>query len=198
MTKRLLLRFLFLALMPIASRAQPVENYFMFGPAFAGNQTLGGGSVTVTGGSGFGNVFGFAFQVARKSAVSLWVEPLSPVFAFSGGTASIQTSATANSILWTPAARLTVPVAPRIAVFGALGGGIGYFHNLSLVPYNPPQLKTVTTFHGVFSGGGGIDIRVWRRVSIRVDARDYVTGRGLGGVPGRHHFLPMLGIALHY
>jgi hypothetical protein len=33
---------------------------------------------------------------------------------------------------------------------------------------------------------------------IRVDARDYVTGRGLGGVVGRNHFLPMLGLALHY
>jgi len=33
-----------------------------------------------------------------------------------------------------------------------------------------------------------------RLFSIRVDARDYVTGRGLGGVLGRNHFLPMLGV----
>jgi len=91
-----------------------------------------------------------------------------------------------------------LPVQPRISVFGAVGAGGGRFHNYTLNSDNPPQLATYADYHGVFSAGGGIDFRIARHVSIRVDARDYVTGRGLGGVLGRNHFLPMAGIALHY
>jgi hypothetical protein len=198
MTKRSLLRFLCLALLPAAARAQAVENYFQFGAAFGSTQVIGGSNVTVTGSTGFSNTVGLAFQVVRKSAASLWVEPFSPLFATPGGSASIQGSATANVIIWTPSVRLMLPVQPRISVFGAVGAGGGRFHNYTLNSDNPPQLATYADYHGVFSAGGGIDFRIARHVSIRVDARDYVTGRGLGGVLGRNHFLPMAGIALHY
>ena len=53
---------------------------------------------------------------------------------------------------------------------------------------------TETSYHGVFSAGDGIDLRISRLFGIRVDARDYMTGRNLGGVLGRNHFLPALGL----
>ncbi|HUB83544.1 MAG TPA: hypothetical protein VMB03_32320 [Bryobacteraceae bacterium] len=199
MTKRPVLPILFLAFLPVAARGQAGgENYVMAGPAFGSNETLGGGSVAITGSTGFSNVFGFAFPVARKSAATLWVEPFSLVFASPGGTSATPGQANANSILWTPSARLMIPLAPRITVFGAAGGGGGDFHNYALTPYAPPQLKTESAYHGVFSAGGGVDFRIAKRFSIRVDARDYITGRKLGGVNGRNHFLPMLGFVLHY
>ena len=195
MTKRYLLLF---ALLPAAARAQAVENYFLAGAAFASTQVIGGSNVTVTGSTGFSDLIGFAFQVVRKSAVSLWVEPFPLVIDSPGGSAPIQGSASANGTIVTPSARLMVPLEPRISVFGAVGGGGGQFHNYTLSSDNPPQLKTHSVYHGVFSAGGGIDFRISRHFSIRVDARDYVTGRDLGGVLGRNHFLPMLGLALHY
>jgi hypothetical protein len=35
-------------------------------------------------------------------------------------------------------------------------------------------------------------------LSLRVDARDYVTGRNLSGVRGRNHLLPLFGFAFHF
>ena len=49
-----------------------------------------------------------------------------------------------------------------------------------------------------FGIGGGVDFRLSRHFSIRVDARDYLTGRELGGIPGRNHFLPMVGLKSHF
>jgi hypothetical protein len=197
MTTRRLLCFLFLAL-PLPVWGRSAENYFLAGAAFASTQVIGGSNVTVTGSTGFSDVIGFAFEVKRKSAVSLWVEPFPLVFDVPGGSASILGSASAEGIIVTPSARLMVPLEPRISVFAAVGAGGGYFRNYTLSSDVPPQLKTNSVYHGAFSAGGGIDFRISRRVSIRVDARDYITGRVLGGVLGRNHFLPMLGIALHY
>jgi hypothetical protein len=199
MTKSLL----FLALLPLAASAQVeqnLENYFLAGPAFAGTEVLGGSNVTVNGSTGFSDTIGFAFQVVRESAATLWVEPFPIVLDAPNGSASIRTSSsgTGSSLLCVPSARLMVPVQSRISLFGALGGGGGKFANYTLTSDMPPQLKTHSVYHGVVSAGGGVDVRISRHVSIRVDARDYLTGRGLGGALGRNHFLPMLGIALHY
>lgn len=198
MTIRRLLCCLFLAILPLPVWGQSGENYFLAGPAFGSTQVIGGSNVTVTGSMGFSDLIGFAFQVKRESAISLWVEPSPLVIDSPGGSAPIQGSAAANAIMLTPSARLMVPVESRISVFGAVGGGGGRFRNYTLSPDSPPQLKNHGVYHGVFSAGGGIDFRISRHFSIRVDARDYVTGRGLGGVLGRNHFLPMLGAALHY
>jgi hypothetical protein len=198
MTIRRLLCFLFLALLPLPVSGQSAENYFLAGASFGSTQVIGGSNVTVTGSPGFSDVIGFAFEVKKKSAVSLWVEPFPLAFDSPGGSASIQGSASANGIIVTPSARLMVPLEPRISVFAAVGGGGGQYHNYTLSSDIPPQLKTHSVFHGVFSAGGGVDFRISRHVSIRIDARDYLTGRGLGGVLGRNHFLPMAGVALHY
>jgi hypothetical protein len=59
-------------------------------------------------------------------------------------------------------------------------------------------LTTAILDHGVLSFGDGMDFRLSEFFSIRVDVRDYVTGRDLAGVLGRNHFLPMFGFALHF
>jgi hypothetical protein len=196
MTKRCVL--LFLVLLPTAAWGQSVEDYVLLGPAFASTQVIGGSNVTVTGSTGFSDVIGFAFPMVRKSAVSLWVEPFPVVFELPGGSAPIPGSASAIGTIVTPSLRLMAPLEPRISAFGAVGGGGGQFHNYTLSSDIPPQLKTHSVYHGVVSAGGGIDFRTSRRISIRVDVRDYVTGHGLGGVLGRNHFLPMAGIAFHF
>ena len=100
--------------------------------------------------------------------------------------------------MFVPGVRLMVPVQSRISVFGAIGGGFCSCSNPNLTSDNPPDLKTNNTTHGVFSFGGGVDFRLFQAVSIRLDVRDYVTGRDLSGIPGRNHFLPMMGLAFHF
>jgi hypothetical protein len=86
----------------------------------------------------------------------------------------------------------------RISLFGALGAGYGGFTTPTLTSDNPPDLKTNDVNHLVIGAGGGLDIRLVRILSLRVDVRDFVTGRDLSGVPGRNHVLPMVGVAFHF
>ena len=46
--------------------------------------------------------------------------------------------------------------------------------------------------------GGGLDFRLTRLVSLRGEVRDFVSGRGLGGVAGRHHPIYGFGVGLHW
>ena len=50
----------------------------------------------------------------------------------------------------------------------------------------------------VFDFGGGADVRLSRPFSLRVEVRDFVGGKGLSGVDGRHHVIALGGIALHF
>jgi len=177
---------------------QNSDIYFMAGPASNQSQVIGGTNVTVYGSKGYTTNVGYGYQIMRQSAASLWVE-LSPGVNVTptADTANIPGSISQQSTISTLGVRLMVPVQSRISFFGAVGGGVGDFSNPNLTSDNPPDLKTTDVYHGVFDFGGGVDIRLSRFFSIRVDARDYVTGRDLGGVPGRNHFLPVVGVVFH-
>jgi hypothetical protein len=202
MHKTCLLRLVSLVFLALGARAQPVQNsdiFFMAGPTITKTQTIPGTNVTVYGSTGWGASTGYGYQVKRASALSLWVEIFPVVTATSSAErATIPGSVSITSTMFVPAARLMVPVQSRISVFGAVGGGYATFDNLTLTSDNPPDLKTRSVTHGVFSFGGGVDFRLHRFLSLRLSARDYVTGRDLGGVAGRNHFLPMFGVAFHF
>jgi hypothetical protein len=202
MTKTSLLRIFLPMLFAFGAWAQRVQNmdiYFLGGPSFTRAQTIGGTNVTVYGSTGFSYTVGYGYQIMRKSAVSLWVELLPAVLAAPAAeTATIPGSISLTSTMFVPSVRIMAPLQSRISVFGALGGGYGSFSNPTLTSDNPPDLKTRDVGHGVIGIGGGVDVRLSRFFSIRVDVRDYVTGRNLGGVPGRNHILPMMGFAVHF
>ncbi|MBM3796623.1 MAG: hypothetical protein FJW31_21780 [Acidobacteria bacterium] len=46
-----------------------------------------------------------------------------------------------------------------------------------------------TNSTGAFAFGGGVDVRVWRWIRLRFEARDFLTGRPAYNVsvPGRQH-----------
>jgi len=46
--------------------------------------------------------------------------------------------------------------------------------------------------------GGGLDFRLTRLMSLRAEVRDFVTGRGLGGVEGRNHPIFSFGLGIHW
>jgi opacity protein-like surface antigen len=200
MTKRcLLLLPMFFASVAWAQRVQNSDIFFLAGPSFAKTQVIGGTNITLYGSTGYSQTVGYGYQIMRKSAVSLWVEILPFVFATpSAETATIHGSITLSSSILIPSARVMFPVQQRISLYGVVGAGYGDFNNPTLTSDNPPDLKTNDVAHFVAGAGGGADFRLTRILSLRVDVRDYVTGRDLSGVPGRNHVLPMFGFAFHF
>ncbi len=198
MTNRRLLLPLIFAFGASAQRIQNIDSFFMAGPTFTGTHVIGGTGVTLYGRMGFSDTTGFGYQIMRKSALSLWIEvPMCFLFQLHE-TASVNSAFSPSSILITPGVRLMVPVHSRVSLFGVAGAGYGGFSYPTLTSDNPPFLTTNNVYHGVIDAGGGVDVRLNRRFSLRVDVRDYITGRNLNGVAGRNHVLPALGVAVHF
>jgi hypothetical protein len=109
----------------------------------------------------------------------------------SGGKVSVSTSFNT----FTAGLRLMVPLESRVTFFPVAGGGIGSF--LTPSPGSSSVSSRGTT-HGVFQFGGGVDLRVTRLFSLRAEVRDVVTGRQLSGASGRHHPVPLFGVAMHF
>jgi hypothetical protein len=144
-------------------------------------------------------VFAYGYQVARTSAASLWIEFVPNAIVSPGtSTGGVAGSLRFRQFVQTLGVRFMVPVQSRISIYGAAGGGGGSFRYATIDGASTPSVKSNSTYHGVFVFGGGADIRLSRHFSIRGDVRDYVTGRGLAGVAGRHHFVPLMGLALHF
>ena len=199
MTKTRLLPLLLLAIVPVGARAQRFQNsdmYYVAGPVSANTQVIGGSNVTLYGSTGYAFMWGFGHQLKRIGGASLWLDvPL--VFTDpSHQTATIPGSITLGAAMLVPGVRLMLPLQSRISVFGIAGGGGGFFTNPYLESTNP-VLTTNIVNHGVIEAGGGVDIRLSDFFSIRLDVRDFIAGRNLGGVTGRNDIIPMLGFALH-
>ncbi|MBZ5618153.1 MAG: hypothetical protein LAQ69_05360 [Acidobacteriia bacterium] len=197
------LKFLCLALLSGSAWAQGlVQNmdiFFLFGPARVESQVIGGSGVTVYSSTGYSQSTGYGYQVMRKSAASLWVEFFPITFTNPGkSTASIAGSINYRMNTFAPGVRFMVPVQSRISVYGVLGGGAGFFNYATIAGESSPYVKSNSTTHGVFDFGGGVDVRLARRISLRGEVRDYVTGAGLSGTVGRNHILPLVGVALHF
>jgi hypothetical protein len=203
LTNTFLLRILLLACLPICApaqwlqRIQNTDEFFGAGPTFVKTQLIGGTNVTLYGSTGSGTTFDIGYHIMRKNNLGLWVEFVE-LFANSfKQTATIPGSISLGGSVVVPGVRLMVPVQSRISIFGAAGGGFGFFSFPGVTSDSPPKLVSNGASHGVFDAGAGVDFRLSGLFSIRVDVRDYVTGRDLDGVAGRNHILPVLGFVLH-
>jgi opacity protein-like surface antigen len=141
--------------------------------------------------------FELGYQFARTSAGSLWFE-----FAYieQGGSlnANIPSSGNRDLDAWTVGLRYAIPVTARLSFFGAAGGGDGEFHYPWILESSTPFLLSHSTTHGVFQWGGGVDVRISKRVSIRGEVRDLITGKGLSGSDGIHHLITLVGVGFHF
>ena len=91
-----------------------------------------------------------------------------------------------------------LPLHARFSLYGRLGGGVGSFTHTDLVDGAFPYIRTNSTWRGLADLGGGVNFRLNTRLSLRGELRDFITSPGLSGVSGRHHVVPMLGIAMHF
>jgi len=80
-----------------------------------------------------------------------------------------------RSYFITPAARVNLFPATAVSPWVSFGGGFGHFSEKSSLIFggtNPGKSKTT----GVLQAGFGLDVRIWRRISIRGEARDFWSG----------------------
>lgn len=203
--ERSLFGFLCVALWPGAAWAQAIQNMDMsllFGPSWVHSQTIAGSNVTLSGSYGFGlaDQLIYGYEVRRSSTGGLWVELAPLAFSDPGGitAGSPVPEHLDNMTTFTAGVRYMVPLASRLSVYGALGGGIGFFNYAAVQASAAPTIQAISTTHGLVDFGGGVDIRLVQFLSVRIEARDYVTGDRLSGAPGRQHLVPVAGIAWHF
>jgi len=186
-------------LLPPLAQAQFIQGwdgFFLAGPCFTQTQTIGTSGVTLYGSTGFAWTWGSGIQFKRIAGASLWLDLPLTFFVPSHETATVPGSINLGSMMFTPGARIMMPVSSRVSVFGMAGGGGGFF-DYPAIQSTTPNLTTNSIDHGVLDFGGGVDFRLSKWFSLRADLVDYVIGRNLVGVPGRNHPLAMFGFVLH-
>jgi len=82
-----------------------------------------------------------------------------------------------KSLFVTPAIRANLFATNTVSPWLSFGGGFGYFKESSTLEFsgtpNPGSTGTVTS---VIQFGGGLDVKPWKRFSIRGEVRDYDSG----------------------
>lgn len=181
-----------------AQRVQNMDIYFMAGPAISSSMPIPGSNATVNKSTRFADSAGYGYQVARTSVASVWIE-FAPTVVLHGITAaSIPGSVNSDFTSYVAGLRFMLPIQSRISVYGTLGGGGGFFAYPAISGGPNPSVTSHNTTHGVFLCGGGVDLRLTERISIRGEVRDVVTGSGLSGSSGPHHVVPLMGVAFHF
>jgi opacity protein-like surface antigen len=174
-----------------------------------GETVVGGGTVKASGSVTPSFQLNYAWQVLQRRA-DLYIElPLVIPVRTSGETTVIGAKfanpgavlVTGNSgpdIFFTPGVRLKISPESRVSFYGAAGFGIASFSGPSTIVVPSTVVVSKRQNSAAFGFGGGIDFRLTRLLSIRGDARDFVTKEGLGGVTGRNHGIFQAGIAFHF
>ncbi len=81
-----------------------------------------------------------------------------------------------RSFFVTPSIRANVFPGAGLSPWVSVGGGFGYFSENSSLEFFGPNPGETGTSTGVFQIGGGIDMKVWRRFSVRGQVRDFFSG----------------------
>lgn len=92
-----------------------------------------------------------------------------------GGTGSAVVPTDYKSLFVTPAARVNLFPTTAVSPWVSIGAGFGHFTEGSTLDFggsNPGKSKT----NFVFQAGLGLDVRVWKRWSVRGQVRDFWSG----------------------
>ena len=154
----------------------------MIGRTFISNQGIKGAPF-LTSVISFGNGLSFEGEYARRFYVT-------PVYAISfealvmynrdedvnGGASGFAVVPSSLSELFvTPAARFNLFPTTAVSPWVSFGGGFGHISQSSYLIYGGPNPGKSTT-SGVVEGGLGVDVKVWRKLSIRGEVRDFWSG----------------------
>ena len=81
-----------------------------------------------------------------------------------------------SSLYLTPGIRVKFLPASRVSPFVLVGGGYADYEQSTTLINGQPNLASRELARGVFDFGAGVDVRIWRFVALRGEARDYYTG----------------------
>jgi len=107
-----------------------------------------------------------------------------------------------RSFFVTPGVRFNVFPTTAISPWVSVGGGLGRFSQDKQLLYggtNPGK----SAMTGVFEAGIGLDVRIWRRYSLRGEARDFWSGEpnfplATTGKSREHNFFVGAGVVWHF
>ena len=107
-----------------------------------------------------------------------------------------------KSFFVTPALRANLFPGSGLSPWVSVGGGFGYFNENSALEFggaNPGKSGTTT---GVFQVGGGLDVKLLSRLSLRGEVRDFFSGvpqLNLDiGKSRQHNFFVGAGVIFHF
>ncbi len=88
------------------------------------------------------------------------------------------TSATRDvaSLYVTPGVRVKLMPTSRFSPYFAIGGGYGEYEQSKTLLNGEPNPTPRELSRGVFDFGAGVDVRVWRWLALRGEARDFYSG----------------------
>jgi hypothetical protein len=166
-----------------AAHATAQKNEFsgLIGRTFISDQTITGSTVSdnkLRFGDGLSFEVNYARRVLDGALLSLALEVPLVVNPDEDLHAAPPSSVPEHyrSYFITPAARLNVFSASAVSPWVSVGGGFGHFSESSSLLFggkNPGETGTNT---GVFQVGGGLDVRLIRKFSLRGEVRDFWSG----------------------
>jgi opacity protein-like surface antigen len=127
----------------------------------------------------YGRRFLNGVKVALYGEINFMASPLRDV------SSSVNT-ATHNfaSIYLTPGIRVKFRPASRVSQYAIVGGGYADYEQSTTRINGQPNSASRELARGVFDFGAGVDVRLWRFVALRGEARDFYTGSPGYNVPG--------------
>jgi opacity protein-like surface antigen len=119
----------------------------------------------------YGRRFLRANKWALYGEINFIASPLREVF-------SSVTTATHDfaSLYVTPGIRVNLRPASRISPYGVIGGGYADYEQSFTRLDGQRNQASRELARGVFDFGAGVDVRIWRFVALRGEARDFYTG----------------------
>ena len=141
-------------------------------PALARND-----SASLDAGSGLAFQVNYGRRFLNRNKVALYGE-INVIASPLRDVSTAITTATHDfaSLYVTPGVRVKLRPASRISPYAVVGGGYAdYEQSLTRIDGRPNQAPRELA-RGVFDFGAGVDVRVWRFVALRGEARDFYTG----------------------
>ena len=81
-----------------------------------------------------------------------------------------------SAIFVAPSVRVNIFAANAVSPWISFGGGIARFKESDSLVFYGPNLGTTGTTTGIYQIGGGLDVRIWKSISVRGEVRDYNSG----------------------
>jgi hypothetical protein len=191
----------FLLMSILATRALPAQNSDLgvllgiSGPTSRTDTVTG---TRISGSVGASGQFNYAIQWRDTSAGRIYIELPVLLGAHVNGTIAGNVVGSAGTTLFfTPGLRWNIMPHSRVSFYAAGGVGLaGFNQDRSVVDGSSVSTTERWGLGAAVEVGGGLDLRLTRLMSLRGEARDFITGSGLGGVQGHNH--PVFGVGLGF